>query len=76
VAVDLTPVRAAIDRIAADVDELAWARQVQDLNTCSPVQQATEPADLRTARCLPPASTSIKYSALGVACLAVPADDA
>jgi hypothetical protein len=31
VAVDLARVRAVIDRIAADVDELAWARRVQDL---------------------------------------------
>jgi hypothetical protein len=33
VAVDLARVRAVIDRIAADVDELARARRVQDLNT-------------------------------------------
>ena len=32
VAVDLARVRAVIDRIAADVDELARARRVQDLN--------------------------------------------
>jgi hypothetical protein len=33
VAVDLARVRAVIDRIAADVDELARARRVQDLDT-------------------------------------------
>ena len=33
VAVDLARVQAVIDRIAADVDELARARRVQDLNT-------------------------------------------
>ena len=32
-AVDLARVRAVIDRIATDVDELARARRVQDLNT-------------------------------------------
>jgi hypothetical protein len=32
VAVDLARVRPVIDRIAADVDELARARRVQDLN--------------------------------------------
>jgi len=35
VAVDLARVRAVIDRIAADVDELARARRVQDLNTAA-----------------------------------------
>jgi hypothetical protein len=34
VAVDLARVRAVIDHIAADVDELARARRVQDLNKC------------------------------------------
>ena len=33
VTVDLARVRAVIDRIAADLDELARARRVQDLNT-------------------------------------------
>jgi hypothetical protein len=35
VAVDLARVRAVIDRIAADVDELARARRVQDLNSAA-----------------------------------------
>jgi hypothetical protein len=35
VAVDLARVRAVIDRIAADVDELARARRVQDLDTAA-----------------------------------------
>ncbi len=35
VAVDLARVRAVIERIAADVDELARARQVQDLTTAA-----------------------------------------
>jgi hypothetical protein len=35
VAVDLARVRAVIDRIAADVDELARAQRVQDLDTAS-----------------------------------------
>ena len=35
VAVDLTRVAAVIDRIAADVDELARARRAQDLNTAA-----------------------------------------
>ena len=35
VAVDLTRVAAVIDRIAADVDELARARRIQDLNTAA-----------------------------------------
>ncbi len=35
VAVDLARVRAVIDRIAADLDELARARRVQDLNTAA-----------------------------------------
>jgi hypothetical protein len=35
VAVDLARVRAVIDRIAADIDELARARRVQDLNTAA-----------------------------------------
>jgi hypothetical protein len=35
VAVDLVRVRAVIDRIAADVDELARAGRVQDLNTAA-----------------------------------------
>jgi hypothetical protein len=35
VAVDLARVRAIIDRIAADVDELARARRVQDLDTAA-----------------------------------------
>ena len=34
-AVDLTRVRAIIDRIAADIDELARARRVQDLITAA-----------------------------------------
>ena len=34
-AVDLARVRAVIDRIAADVDELAQARRVQDLSTAA-----------------------------------------
>ena len=34
-AVDLARVRAVIDRIAADLDELARARRVQDLNTAA-----------------------------------------
>jgi hypothetical protein len=34
-AVDLARVAAVIDRIAADVDELARARRVQDLNTAA-----------------------------------------
>ena len=34
-AVDLTRVAAVIDRIAADVDELARARRVQDLSTAA-----------------------------------------
>ena len=44
VAVDLARVRAVIDRIAADVDELARARRVQDLDT------ATVLPDLRSER--------------------------
>ncbi len=35
VAVDLARVRAVIDRLAADVDELARARRVQDLNNAA-----------------------------------------
>jgi len=35
VAVDLARVRAVIDRIAADVDELARARRAQDLSTAA-----------------------------------------
>jgi hypothetical protein len=35
VAVDLARVRAVIDRIAADIDELARARRVQDLSTAA-----------------------------------------
>jgi hypothetical protein len=35
VAVDLARVRAVIDRIAADVDELARARRVEDLDTAA-----------------------------------------
>jgi len=35
VAVDLARVRAVIDRIADDVDELAWARRVQGLSTAA-----------------------------------------
>jgi hypothetical protein len=35
VAVDLARVAAVIDRIAADVDELARARRVQDLTTAA-----------------------------------------
>jgi hypothetical protein len=35
VAVDLARVRAVIDRIAADIDELARARRVQDLTTAA-----------------------------------------
>jgi hypothetical protein len=35
VAVDLARVAAVIDRIAADVDELARARRVQDLDTAA-----------------------------------------
>ena len=34
-AVDLARVRAVIDRIAADVNELARARRVQDLNNAA-----------------------------------------
>ena len=34
-AVDLARVRAVIDRIAADIDELARARRVQDLTTAA-----------------------------------------
>ena len=34
-AVDLARVAAVIDRIATDVDELARARRVQDLNTAA-----------------------------------------
>jgi hypothetical protein len=35
VAIDLARVRAVIDRIADDVDELAWARRVQGLSTAA-----------------------------------------
>lgn len=41
--VDLARVRAVIDRIAADVDELARARQVADLNTAATLPETGEP---------------------------------
>ena len=72
-AVDLARVRAVIDRIAADVDELARARRVQDLNTaaCCPTAGGTPPpagrADLEfrayTHR-LPPGSTCSRTGTL------------
>ena len=39
-AVDLARVRAVIDRIAADIDELARARRVQDLDTAAVLPDA------------------------------------
>jgi hypothetical protein len=49
VAVDLARVRAVIDRIAADVDELARARRVQDLDTAAVLPDPREERRRRLA---------------------------
>jgi hypothetical protein len=58
VAVDLARVRAVIDRIAADIDELARARRVEDLCTA---------AVLPGIRGLPPARRTRSHSVRPVA---------
>ena len=57
VAVDLAWVAAVIDRIAADVDELARARRVQDLNTAAVLP------DLRAERRLRLAEPDLEFRA-------------
>jgi hypothetical protein len=47
VAVDRARVAAVIDRIAADVDELARARRVRDLDAAAVARVATEAAQAR-----------------------------
>ena len=59
VAVDLARVRAVIDRIAADIDELARARRVQDLDIA-----AVLPDPRAAARFLNPATGA------GLGCMA------
>jgi hypothetical protein len=50
VTVGLARAAAVIDRIAADVDELARARRVQDLTTAAWRHTANGPDDRKTVR--------------------------
>ena len=65
VAVDLARVRAIIDRIAADVDELARARRAQDLDTAAVLPDPRAERRRRLAEPYLEFRAQVRRSALG-----------